>query len=210
MIERVRSVANGHNARAPSRSFIFGPAPILPGEDAAAYDELLMRVSSSLKPTDIIDEFFLRDVVDHYWQIIRLRQVRESLIDSRLEYLVEVHLRSVEDLDEDHVKALIRDWRAGKPSAVRRIKEALSMVNSTLETARAQAFADKLDQLERIDRLLTVAEGRCSVALRELERRRTGFAQTFREKIHQLDDVELKEVEAGPLAPNNAAIKGPR
>ena len=59
-------VASG--SKALSRNSIFGPAPLLDGEDASAYDELLASVSSAVKPTDIIEKILVRDGVDLTWE----------------------------------------------------------------------------------------------------------------------------------------------
>jgi hypothetical protein len=36
--------------------------PLIEGEDAAAYDQLLVRICAAVKPVDIIDEIFIADV----------------------------------------------------------------------------------------------------------------------------------------------------
>ena len=207
MIERVRSTANGRHSAPLSRSDLFGPAPILPGEDAAAYDELLMLVSSSLKPSDVIEEFWLRDVVDLAWQIIRKRRAKECLVASRLEYLLNSKLKSLEDLNQDQIDAIIKAFRAGKPSAMQDVETLLAIANSTLNALLGRAFCDQLDQIEHLDRLITIDEARRNAALRELERHRASFAQTLRKKIDELDGVESK---AAALAAKPVAIKGPR
>jgi hypothetical protein len=45
------------------RLALFGPPPLIEGEDAAAYDQLLARICAAVKPVDIIDEIFIADVV---------------------------------------------------------------------------------------------------------------------------------------------------
>jgi hypothetical protein len=42
----------------------FGPPPLIEGEDSAAYDELLARVSTAVKPADILEDIWVRDFVD--------------------------------------------------------------------------------------------------------------------------------------------------
>jgi hypothetical protein len=44
------------------RLALFGPPPLIEGEDAAAYDQLLARICAAVKPVDIIDEIFIADV----------------------------------------------------------------------------------------------------------------------------------------------------
>jgi hypothetical protein len=38
------------------RLALFGPPPLLEGEDAATYDQLLARICVAIEPVDIIDE----------------------------------------------------------------------------------------------------------------------------------------------------------
>ena len=65
-----------------SQHSLFGPPPILEGEDAAAYDELFGRVCAAIKPIDVIDEMFISDVVVLEWEVLRLRRYKLSLTES--------------------------------------------------------------------------------------------------------------------------------
>ena len=62
------------------RLALFGPPPLIEGEDAAAYDQLLARVCTAVKPVDIIDEIFIADLVPSEWEVLRLRRLKWSLI----------------------------------------------------------------------------------------------------------------------------------
>ena len=70
-------------SKAISRRSLFGPPPVLAGEDAAAYDELLGRVCAAVKPADVIDEMFMADVVSLEWEVLRWRRLKWSLIRAR-------------------------------------------------------------------------------------------------------------------------------
>ena len=63
---------------------IFGPPPVLPGEDASAYEALLACVSADVKPADIIEKIWVRDIVDHTWDIFRLRRIKVSLVSQAI------------------------------------------------------------------------------------------------------------------------------
>jgi len=65
---------------------LFGPPPLLEGEDAAAYDELLVRISGAVKPTDIFEEIWIREIVDLVWGAFRLRRLKANLMTA-------VHIR---------------------------------------------------------------------------------------------------------------------
>jgi ribosomal protein S12 methylthiotransferase accessory factor YcaO len=60
------------------RMILFGPAPILKGEDSEAYDSLFTRISMDVKPTDIIEEMWIKDVADITWDILRYRRVKKN------------------------------------------------------------------------------------------------------------------------------------
>jgi hypothetical protein len=62
------------------RLALFGPPPLLEGEDAAAYDELLVRISGAVKPTDIFEEIWIREIVDLVWGAFRLRRLKANLM----------------------------------------------------------------------------------------------------------------------------------
>ena len=64
---------------APHRA-LFGPLLVLEGEDAAAYDALLERVAGAVDPADVLEEIWVRDVVDLAWDALRLRRLKASLM----------------------------------------------------------------------------------------------------------------------------------
>lgn len=57
---------------------IFGAPPIIPGEDSAAYDEILLRATAALKPVDIIDDFLVGDFIRGVWDSIRIRRLQNA------------------------------------------------------------------------------------------------------------------------------------
>lgn len=65
------------------RVALFGPPLLLEGEDAAAYDEFLIRIRAAVNPVDIIDDMFIADVVSLEWEVLRWRRLKLSLIRTR-------------------------------------------------------------------------------------------------------------------------------
>ncbi len=71
----------------------------------------------------------------------------------------------------------------------------------------AETLSVKLDNIERIDRLIASAEARRNAALREVDRHRSAIAQTLRRAIEEPEDAEFEVVENGqPISrdPSNA------
>jgi hypothetical protein len=60
---------------------LFGPPPLLAGEDAAGYDELLARISSAVKPSDVIEEIWVRDIVDLSWEVFRWHRLKKEVLE---------------------------------------------------------------------------------------------------------------------------------
>ena len=60
------------------------PPALLEGEDEAAYEKLLAQVTAAVEPKDIIEEFWVRDVVDLAWEALRLRRLKADLLNRRL------------------------------------------------------------------------------------------------------------------------------
>src|SRR6266851_3163221 len=58
----------------------FDDSPLIPGEDRAAYDELLACISAAVEPADIFEKMWVRDIVDHQWEILRYRRLMANLM----------------------------------------------------------------------------------------------------------------------------------
>jgi hypothetical protein len=51
-----------------------------------------------------------------------------------------------------------------------------------------QALRDRMDQIERIDRLTAIAETRRNAALREIDRRRVVLGEALRRSVREIED----------------------
>ena len=261
---RKRSTSN-----AVSRHSLFGPPPILEGEDAAAYDELFGRVCAAVKPADVIDEMFTADVVALEWEVLRWRRLKLNLIRTRglkalerflceeLAYdLYRKHFAEeltkilqdnlAEDQAEDSAqtlahacaqnepaavdkvnnvltgigediddiinrarahkaKELAQDYGRRRAGAVKLINRLLARAGVSIETLTAEALAQELDYIERLDRLATIAESRRNASLREIDRRRAVIGETLRRSVQEAEDREFEVIEVTPTEGENAA-----
>ncbi len=91
---------------------------------------------------------------------------------------------------------LVQAYARHEPDAVTLIDEALADRGVSLDTLVAEAVAEQLDDIERIDRLATIAESRRNAILREIERRREVLGRALRCSVQQMEDAEF--VEATP------------
>ena len=250
------------------RLALFGPPPLIEGEDAAAYDQLLARICAAVKPVDIIDEIFIADVVSSEWEVLRLRRLKWSLIRARglealedflgekLDYdLYSEHFADdlaeilQDNLPEDQAKAaqtlahecarneadavdkvkkilagrrlnmdqvlddakrrkakeLVQEYVRREPDAVTLVHELLTDAGVSMDGLMADALAEKLDDIERIDRLITIAESRRNASLHEIERRRAVLGETLRRSVQEIEDGEFEVIETTPAQGKNAA-----
>ena len=94
-------------SEAVSRHSLFGPPPVLDGEDPAAYDELFGRVSAAVKPIDVIDEMLIDDVVLLQLETLRRRRFISALIQARGHEALEDFL--CKHLDYNHYRKRFTD-----------------------------------------------------------------------------------------------------
>jgi len=209
----------GPKPKSPSRISIFGPAPILGGEDPKAYDDLLADVSSAVKPSDFIEKIWIQDVVYHVWDGLRWRRIKASLLTGamltqlkdilftlvRKRSAREEETKSAPTLNLDfapsppspeqiRVSKLVEKWARRDPAAIRRVDKLLSFANMTMDSVMTKAFMGQLGHIECIDRFIAIAEERGNRILREIDRRRSTFATSLREAVEHIEEAEFKTI----------------
>jgi hypothetical protein len=75
-----RTVPAKRTIQRSKKPLFFGPPPLIAGEDPAAYDDLLERFTAAIKPTDVLEEMWMRDSVDLTWETQRLRHLKAALL----------------------------------------------------------------------------------------------------------------------------------
>lgn len=198
--------------KAITRLELFGPPLLFEGEDFAAYDEFLARVSGDVKPTNIIEEILVHDVVNLTWEIHRWRRFKISLLAAHmlndLEIFVDPFVRrksttnEVPSPERKIANKLVKKWAARDPAAVKRIDRILASADITLDTIMARVFLARFDTIDRIDRSIMTTEARRNAVLREIDRHRTTLAQTLRHTLQEAEEAEFEVVE-----PKNAVSK---
>ena len=197
MIEtQLPSTAGNLASVRPSAALAFlAPAPLIAGEDAAAYDDLLARISAALEPSDILEEIWVRDVVDMVWDALRLRRLKAQLLTASA--YEGMHAILSRFLDWQYSEQLARQWTLRDAAAVTKAEAVLASAGLSAEAVTAQTLALKIDIVERIDHMMVTAEARRNSVLREIERHRASFAHTLRRAVQEVEDAE--EVEGAAI-----------
>lgn len=86
---------------------IFGPAPVLEGEDTGAYNELLMRITVRLKPSDIIEDIWVREITVHSWEILRWHRAKNNFLSYQEPISLENPLAPVDTADRKYAQILV-------------------------------------------------------------------------------------------------------
>ena len=187
---------------APTSLALFGPPPLLEGENAAAYDELLARVSGAMKPTDILEEIWVRDVVDLVWETFRLRRLKSSLLAANAPKGLRDILQTF--TWRSNPEKLVQSWAARDPAAIKTVEEGLASTGLTVDAVTAQTLSVKIDDIERIDRMIMTAEARRNAVLREVDRHRANLAQALRRASQAVEDAQFEVVEPSQIANRSA------
>jgi hypothetical protein len=93
-------------------------------------------------------------------------------------------------------------WALGNEGASEKVSTALAaagLSTRSVVTRKLDLNLHHLDIIERIERMLALAEARRSAALREVERYRANFAERLRRTV-EIEDQENVKALAPPIA----------
>jgi hypothetical protein len=99
---------------------------------------------------------------------------------------------------------LTQDYLQRKPGAINLIDKLLANASLSVDALMVTALAEELDNIERIDRLTTVAETRRNAMLREIDRRRAMLGEALRRQVQEVEG-EFEVVEKTPAEAKSAA-----
>jgi hypothetical protein len=194
MVQTKRSKPGEGKGGLPAKVDPLGPTVLLAGEDQASYDRLAAQITAAVGPEDIIDAIWVRDIVDLVWETLRLRRLKVNFLRSCEWVGVDVVLHSL--VGEDRAEILALERHKGSAEATAAVDAAFAAAGLTLEVATAQTFANCLNEVERIERMIALAESRKNAAFRELDRHRAALAQRLRRAAEVVQDAEFSVVPA--------------
>jgi hypothetical protein len=176
---------------------------LLENEDAAAYDEIFARISAVVKPADFLEEIWVRDVVALVWEAFRLRRLKTRLMEAAAPRGLTRVLSSF--LPHAAVNEMVAGWAGRDDERVMQVEGLLDQSGLTMEHVMAETLADRIEVIERIDRMVTSAEQRRSAMLREVDRHRTSLASRLRLASDEVVQAEFEDVTPGLAAPGRRA-----
>ncbi len=142
---------------------------VLPTEDVEDYDRLAREITKAINPKDFIERIWVQDILDHTWEIRRLRRLK-------------VHL--VELMDAKGLRVPIGLLAPRLKDVDKQRQEELRVANTLIAN---------LATYQIIDALLMVAESSRAITFREIERRRHGLAALLRKVSEEIIEGEFTE-----------------
>jgi hypothetical protein len=145
----------------------------------------------------MIEEMWARDVTDLFWETLRLRRLKATLMKAAaplgLESLIEA--LTYEGIDS---YSRSRDWGNWKSEGLKYVQEILATAGLDEDAIAAETLSIRIDVFERIDRMILQSEVRRNAALRDIERWRSAAGERLRKAVEDITEVEIEE--APPIA----------
>jgi len=179
--------------RTPCRALL-GPRPLIDGEDGTNYDVILERISADVAPEDFVEEILVRNVVDLVWDSVRLRRLKSQRLHAAAHQGLERVLTPL--LGWLSADKLSGKWASGDEEAISQVEALLGRAGLTIDDVMAQTLAARIDDVERIDRMVIIAEARRDAVLREIRARRLAFGQAL-SRAGEAIDAEFEDVAPG-------------
>jgi len=183
-----------------------GPS-LVNGDDAPTYAQLAARIRAAVAPTNVIEEIWARDVADLTWDVVRLRRLKAGLFtigasDGMTQILCGLEKHAITGAPK------AREWAARKPAALVEVNAQLSAAGLDMGDVATSTFAARIDQFDRIERMLAAAEVRRAAALHAIDNRRA--AERARAAAEEAERAAVPPIEAGEftLVPEPGAEPG--
>ena len=126
----------------------------------------------------------------------KVNQILASINLDMDDVLKSARARKAEELAQEYLQR--------KPGAIKLIDKLLAKAGASIDALMVKALPMELDKIERIDRLITIAETRRNAMLREIDRRRAALSEALRRQAQEVEG-EFEVVEKTPAEVKSAA-----
>ena len=173
---------------------LFAKRPLVLGEHERDYDELMSKVTAAMKPEDIIEAVWAKDITDLMWEAQRLRRVKASLLTRGAREALVEQLQAIDGADViDDVKysipSLVACYAKGLNQAVTHMDGIFASHGFNSDDMTTRAFAFHMDQVEQIERMIAGIDARRNRVIGEYERYRDGRRRHSRRIAENVTDI---------------------
>jgi hypothetical protein len=176
---------------------------VLKTESEDEFMNLVEKLEQDIQPKNFIEELYVNEVAALTWEIIRYRRCKTAIITNANHIALKNILAQIRfkpgSSETLAAEKLAYEWfysQKAKEGIAALLKEA-----GRDETAvEAEAFRLKLNEIEKIERLLASAEARRDKALRSIGQYRESFARKLQQSTESVlaADAASSVVHSGP------------
>jgi len=131
--------------------------------------------------------------VDLTLEVFRLRRLTANLIKANEYQGLRETLAPL--VGRSQAETLAEGWAARKSDVIEEVNKTLTSAGLTNDTILAQTFSLKVNDIERIQNMIALAEARRNAILREIDRHRQTLGQKLRRAAQQIEDGEFRVIE---------------
>jgi hypothetical protein len=191
---------------------LFAEPLLLPGEDRAAYDQLLADLTGAVRPSDQLEALWVSEAVAKHWEVLRHRRHKRGFTAARRQAGLTSLLKPLlgyggplsTDGGAEIAGALAWKYTLGVEEAKKEVEELLQTANLSSEAVDGEVMALHIETLATFDHLIWVAEKRRDACLREIEHHRAPFGRTLRRAITSVEEDKVRAIEP-PVEQKKAA-----
>ena len=147
---------------------LFGPPPLLAGEDEERYLRLRAAIVRDLKPDDVLDWINANDHINKLWEEQRYRRASVALINGALLKAVEFYLEDICEAPFHEEHAL--NFFSADPKEKKEVIADLAKHGITTAVLQAKAAQIEREGLQLFDRMVAVRESGRRLLRKENER----------------------------------------
>ena len=175
---------------------------LLSGEDPHAYAGLQKAVAADVQPADFIEKMWTTDIVYNQWEILRYRRFKTELVKVAKQEALEAVLRELMSYGVYEMHSTVAEMTAwkylmGDKGAREEVGELLQQAQLTEDTVFARGVANRIEAMERFDRLIASSEARRDLILDQVYKRRALLGVKLRNAIKQIESAEHSGSEIG-------------
>ena len=126
-------------------------------------------------------------------EVFRLRRLTANLIKANEYQGLRETLAPL--VGRSQAETLAEGWAARKSDVIEEVNKTLTSAGLTNDAILAQTFSLKVNDIERIQNMIALAEARRNATLREIDRHRQTLGQKLRRAAQQIEDVEFRVIE---------------
>ena len=182
---------------------LFGPPPVIDGEDLRQFAEIWECAVSAVKPANFIEEIYVRDFVDRTWEISRLRRLKTKLLELRSK---ETHAEWLAGAMPGGQRGAAKmKARVENQNKANELVEDLAKQALTTDFFMSTALSNGVEIFDRVEHQIARIEAARNAALREIDRRR--FSAAALKRLTQQIDAAA-EFDAVPAVTDQSERDG--